>query len=131
VEIESLELQAHHIFSELTDAELQELIDQSEVGHFKVGQYLIREGEDNPYLYLIREGTASVRSYKVEFARLRPGSLAGEISAAGISQPIADVVVLENVNALMIPAAVVRSLASRHPGFRQSIHDTAMRRVLG
>ena len=125
------ELQAHEIFSELSDADIEKLEAASEVRLFKQGQHLIREGEENAHLYLIQEGTVSVRSYNVEFARLRTGSLAGEISAAGISQPIADVIALSKVSALMIPAELVRELAKHHQQFHKRIHDTAMRRVLG
>ena len=126
-----IELQAHDIFSELSDADIAKLTEVSEVRHFNTGEHLIREGEENAHLYLIQDGTVSVRSYNVEFARLRPGSLAGEISAAGISQPIADVVAMNKVSALMIPADLVRELAKRHQNFHKRIHDTAMRRVLG
>jgi signal-transduction protein with cAMP-binding, CBS, and nucleotidyltransferase domain len=131
MKISEVELQAHRIFSELDDADLQAVIEQATVGHFSTGEYLIQEGVENPSLYLIRSGTVSVRSYGVEFARLRSGSMAGEISAAGISLPIADVIALDKVTAFMIPAGLIRTLASRHQSFRDGIHDTAMRRVLG
>lgn len=129
--ISGLALKAHSIFSGLSNTDLQRIATATEVRQFHPGEYLIREAQDNPYLYLIQQGTASVRSYQVEFARIGPGCMAGEVSAAGISLPIADVIAMDRVSTLVIDAELVRSLAENDQSFRQNIRDTAMRRVLG
>ncbi|HXH71612.1 MAG TPA: cyclic nucleotide-binding domain-containing protein [Mariprofundaceae bacterium] len=125
------ELKSFPIFTVLSDAELEKLCQQSEVHAYADGEKLIREGEHNPYLFILRQGTVKILSYGVEVARLKDGSLVGEVSTAGLSSPIADVVAVGSVSAIVFPAEVVSSVAIEHDEFGERIRDTAMSRILG
>lgn len=125
------ELKTFPIFTVLADADLESLCEQSDVKSYADGEKLIREGQHNPFLFIIRKGTVKVLSYGVEVARLKDGSLVGEVSTAGLSSPIADVVAVGSVSAILFPAEVVSTVAIEHDEFGERIRDTAMSRILG
>jgi len=125
------ELKSIPVFSVLSDDELEQLCEQSEVRNYVDGEKLIREGEHNPYLFIIRNGTVKILSYGVEVAKLKSGSLVGEVSTAGLSSPIADVVAAGSVSAIIFPAELISSVAIEHDEFGERIRDTAMSRILG
>jgi len=125
------ELQAFPIFAVLPDEKLEELCKQSELRTYVDGDKLIREGEHNPYLFILRDGSVRVLSYGVEVARLESGSVVGEVSTAGLSSPIADVVASGTVTAIVFPSEVISTCAIEFDEFGERIRDTAMSRILG
>lgn len=125
------ELKSLPIFTVLPDEKLDELCALSEIETYTDGNKLIREGEHNPYLFIIRDGKVRILSYGVEVARLKSGSLVGEVSTAGLSSPIADVVAAGPVTAIRFPAETISAVAMEFDEFGERIRDTAMSRILG
>ena len=78
-------------FAPLTDSELQQLSEATVIQDYRKGEYLIREGAMNHFLFFVVSGSVRIQSYGVTVAKLTSGDLIGEVSVAGLGAPIADV----------------------------------------
>lgn len=90
---------AFYIMGELTDADLDWLIQNGE--QRKIGRNipLIRQGEHPPFVYIILRGLFVVRDEKLgglELARLASGEIVGEMSFIQAQPPSATVTALED-----------------------------------
>ncbi len=87
------------VFSEVTQQELQQLLETCEKCTFDPGEAIVREGGTGAYLYVIIEGEVSVLKSSggrgVELARLEPGDSFGEISLVDHGQRSASVIALQ------------------------------------
>jgi len=122
---------AHPLFQSLPDEALQQLEASAERITLAPGEALIREDEFNPHLYLLLSGTARVMMNGTETARLGPGDIAGEISASGMSAPIASVIANTPLEALAFPVEAVNDTALAHPAFADKLREIGMGRVSG
>ncbi len=93
------------------------------------GEALIRENEFNESLYLLTKGSAKVVINGTEVASLVAGDIAGEISSAGLSPPIADVIAESELGAIALPIGLVNDISMDHPEFAAKMRDIGMRRV--
>ena len=123
-------LKSQPAFSILNSTELQKICDAGSIQTYKKGELLIREGSMNHFLYLITSGSVHIKSYGVKVAKVTSGNLIGEVSAAGLGTPIADVAAADSVTAFKFPVEIVHRLASANPVFEAHLHDIAMSRVL-
>lgn len=124
------DLQTQKLFSALTPDELQQICDAGIIQSYQKGEHLIREGSLNHFLFFIAKGAVHIKSYGVKLAKLSAGHLLGEISAAGLGTPIADVVATGPVTAYKFPADVINRIATSNQAFGATLHDEAMARVL-
>lgn len=69
---------------------------------YKEGDYLIHEGEDNQFFYVLYEGELDVRRMRKEIARLRIGDFFGEISLLQNSVAKATIVARTPVRCLVM-----------------------------
>jgi signal-transduction protein with cAMP-binding, CBS, and nucleotidyltransferase domain len=118
------------LFSGLAPNTLAALVHACPVSHFAAGHCLIAENQPTPAsLYVVLAGQARVTINGTEVGRLQAGDLAGEISSAGISPPVADVVAATDMQALAIPHAVLRELVAGDAAFKQRLRRTAFARI--
>lgn len=129
--IQLSELKKQRLFASLEESELKLICEAGTLQKYSRGERLIREGSMNHFLFLIANGTVHVMSYGVKVAKLSAGSLIGEVSAAGLSAPIADVAASSAVSAFKIPFDIINSIAASNAEFAKTLHEEAMSRVLG
>jgi CRP/FNR family transcriptional regulator, cyclic AMP receptor protein len=88
---------------------------------FKIGEAIVKEGARIEYLYVLRQGTASVElegtTSRVVIAMLTPGEVCGEMAFLGDSTATAEVVAKDEVQVDAIWADDLRQLISVFPGF--------------
>ncbi len=123
-------LNLHPIFGLLTDASRQRLARAAEVRDCEDGDCLIRENKPNENLFLVIEGKVRIKGADGELiAVLRKGAVMGEISASGISLPVANAIADGRVRVLALPNRVVGDVAEREPAFGEAMRDLGLRRV--
>ncbi len=123
-------LASQPLFDGLPRQTLEALAHACPVSSFEAGYRLITENQSAPAnLYIVLEGQACVTINGTEVGRLQAGDLAGEISSAGISPPVADVVATTDMQALAIPHAVLGELAAGDADFKQRLRRAAFARI--
>lgn len=129
-ELHSL-IAAQPLFEPLPEEALAELIAEGQLMRFDSGESMIEENTSNEVLFLLLKGTATAIISETPVGRLEPGDIAGEISTAGISPPIASVVAETDVEAVAFPVDAVARIAETDAGFGKRLRDAAFRRVSG
>ena len=124
------DLKSLHCFAPLTDSELQQLCDAAIIQDYRKGDYLIREGGLNHYLFFIANGSVHIKSYGVTVAKLTSGDLIGEVSIAGLGAPIADVRASGTVMTYKFPIETINKITASNQIFASHLHSQAMGRVL-
>jgi len=127
--IEPSGLKSLHCFEPLSDSELQQLCDSTIVQGYRKGDYLIREGGLNHFLFFIARGSVHIKSYGVTIAKLTSGDLIGEVSIAGLGAPIADVTASGPVLTYKFPIKTIHKITSTNRLFASHLHSQAMGRV--
>lgn len=128
--IEPSALKSLHCFAPLTDSELEQLCEATVIQDYRKGEYLIREGGLNHFLFFIASGSVRIKSYGVTIAKLASGDLIGEVSAAGLGAPIADVTANEPVITYKFPIDTISKITASNKMFASHLHSQAMGRVL-
>ncbi|RME81732.1 MAG: cyclic nucleotide-binding domain-containing protein [Zetaproteobacteria bacterium] len=118
------------LFAILSDAQRERLAAAGSELRVSKGKAFIREGEENPYLFVLREGEVDVLSYGVKVKTLKPQAVIGEISTAGLSRPVATVVAATDCVLWAFPRDVVTEIAFEHEEFGERLRDLAMTRIL-
>jgi len=124
------DLKSQKIFSYLNEEELQHLCDSGLVQNYNKGEFLIREGSLNHFLFFIAKGTVHIKSYGVRVAKLSSGSLIGEVSVTGLGSPIADVIATGPVSTFKFSIEIINKIAAKNKTFATYLHDKAMATVL-
>lgn len=109
----------------------EKLIAESSVMSFNTGELLIEENEPNHFLYLLLKGQASAIMNGTVAGELEAGDVAGEISAIGMSPPIASVIAESNLEAVAFPVESIIKAAHEHAEFGERLRRAAIRRVSG
>jgi CRP/FNR family transcriptional regulator, cyclic AMP receptor protein len=122
-------LASNPIFADLPPQTLEALGRSCLVSTYAKGHRLIAENQPTQDLFIILDGQARVTINGTEVGRLNAGELAGEISSAGISPPIADVVADTDLEALAIPRAVLNDISADHSGFKRRLRQAAFHRI--
>jgi len=107
------------------------LIADSTVMSFNAGELLIEENKPNHFLYLLLKGSASAIMNGTLAGELEAGDIAGEISAIGMSPPIANVIADSNLEAVAFPVESIIKMAREHAEFGERLRRAAIRRVSG
>lgn len=124
------DLKSQKLFASLNEEELQQICDSGVIKNYSKGEFLIKEGSLNHFLFFITKGSVHIKSYGVKVAKLSSGSLIGEVSAAGLGSPIADVIASSPVTAYKFPIETVNKIAASNESFGTYLHNKAMARVL-
>jgi CRP/FNR family cyclic AMP-dependent transcriptional regulator len=109
----------------------EKLIAESSVMGFNTGELLIEENEPNHFLYLLLKGQASAIMNGTVAGELEAGDVAGEISAIGMSPPIANVIAESNLEAIAFPVESIIKMAREHAEFGERLRRAAIRRISG
>tara|TARA_Y100000590_G_scaffold430861_1_gene544998 strand:+ start:2002 stop:2616 length:615 start_codon:yes stop_codon:yes gene_type:complete len=98
---------------------------QNQIKHWKKGTFLFQEGEEPKSLYLIKEGTVSVRKAKgdafVELARIHSGEVVGELSFFDREPRSAAAVTLSDVKAMEIEFSSLDAIYAKVPDYLKTI----------
>ncbi|MCF7822500.1 MAG: cyclic nucleotide-binding domain-containing protein, partial [Mariprofundaceae bacterium] len=107
----------------------EKLIADSSVMSFNAGELLIEEDEPNYFLYLLLKGQASAIMNGTQAGELEAGDIAGEISAIGLSPPIASVIADSDLEAIAFPVESIIGAAREHAEFGERLRRAAIKRV--
>jgi CRP-like cAMP-binding protein len=67
------------LFYELYDQEILKIVEHCRVMQSQKGEYIFQQGDEGNEIFLIINGSASVRKGDIELAKLRKGDLFGEM----------------------------------------------------
>lgn len=109
----------------------EKLIADSSVMSFSAGELLIEENEPNHFLYLLLKGHASAIMNGTLAGELEAGDVAGEISAIGMSPPVASVIAKSEMEAIAFPVESIIKMAREHAEFGERLKRAAIRRISG
>jgi CRP-like cAMP-binding protein len=119
-------LKSHYLFQGLTDSEIREIAEVSEVRSIEKGQNVVVEGERNLNVYLLIHGHVEVlkKSLKAggeqqQIAILGPGEIIGEMSFIDSSPTSATVRTLEDSSLLVL--STTNELGKKH--LQQASHN--------
>jgi len=124
-ELSSL-ITGHSLFQSLPVETRHSLADQSTVMEVEPGAALIKKGEFNYYLFLLAKGEATVVRDGETITTLRSGDIFGEVSAVGLSLPVADVIAKNMVLAFAIPVDALWGAVSSNPQFAVELRELGM-----
>ena len=119
------------LFTGLAPASLARLVSAARMMRHAAGDILIRENSVNDRLFLIVDGEARVDSNGTMIGRLAAGDLAGEISSAGISPPVATVQADSELQTLSFPALLIAEIAGHDAVFARRLRQAAFQRISG
>jgi len=122
---------ANALFACLPDAAIDSLMLEGRILTFKAGAHLIEENQDNAFLFLILKGSASALMNGTPVGDILAGELAGEISSAGISPPVASVIASSDIEAAAFPISLIHALAEAHPDFSGRLLEAGFHRISG
>ena len=122
---------AQPLLAPLPQGVREDLIAESAVMSFNGGELLIEENEPNHYLYLLLKGHATAIMNGTRAGELEAGDIAGEISAIGMSPPIASVIADSDLEAVAFPVASIIRATREHAEFGEKLRRAAIRRVSG
>lgn len=112
------------LFSYFSNQLLQKIIEESLLYKAKKGTRIITQGEIGRHLYILLRGRVvveknSIADGRMKLTTLHATSIFGEIAIVEESERAADVVALEDVSLLRVPAVVLRSLANESQNERE------------
>ncbi len=124
-----------HLFVELSDEDLEELIKKSTPQRFSIGTVVCREGEYGDTFFAILEGSVEViintAGYEnLTLALLGEGAVFGEMAALSGYPRSATLAAKEDLKVLEIPAEVLNELMKCCSGFRETIESIYTERAV-
>ncbi|ATX79430.1 Cyclic nucleotide-binding domain-containing protein [Mariprofundus aestuarium] len=122
-------MKGNPLFALLPSEGLAQLADHSRIETFSAGEKLIEENGKNRSLFLLTLGEAKIVSNGTEVDRQKAGDTAGEVSMSKISPPVADVIAVSDVEAILFPSEVIDEVSARYPDFSRQLRETAMKKV--
>ncbi|TMC27320.1 MAG: cyclic nucleotide-binding domain-containing protein [Chloroflexi bacterium] len=103
------------LFADLTGPQLEEVVHIFDEAWFAHGERVLRQGVSGGGLYIILEGTATIRVNDVERSALKPGDYFGEISCLLGEVPVADIVAATPLRCLVLPGGQLEGFLTAHP----------------
>jgi len=119
----------HTFFHSLPEEARIHLAEKSVVMEVEPGAALIKHGEFNYYLFLLAKGEAEVIRNGELIEKLQAGNIFGEVSAAGLSLPVADVIAKSDVLAFAFPIDLISETAESYPKFSEHLREIGMQIV--
>jgi CRP-like cAMP-binding protein len=108
-------LSSFTLFADLSRPELEGMVHTFEEEWFAAGQTVVHQGFTGTGFYVILEGDASVRIDGEERAKLARGDFFGELSVLLDEPPVADVVALTPMRALVLARDALDEVLLQHP----------------
>lgn len=106
---------AFALFADLTGPQLEEVTHIFDESLFATGERILRQGLTGSGFYIIIEGAAAIRVDGVDRSTLRPGDYFGEVSCLLGDQPVADIIAVQPLRCLVLPAAQLEGFLTAHP----------------
>lgn len=107
------------LFGGLSDADRDLLAGGTQLAHFAAGERILRQGDPGDSLYLVSEGTVSVRlgvdALEREVAQLGPGQMLGEMSLVTGEPRQASCVAITDVACRVVDREAFRQLLDARP----------------
>jgi len=113
---------AIHFAPDWTEREWTQLVEGAQVVRFKVGQRLVQRGDADRNLLIVTLGSLDVlipqgrKGKPISVAILPAGSVAGEQAFLDGLPRSADIVALEDGEAVLVSPEAFDALVARHPG---------------
>jgi CRP-like cAMP-binding protein len=117
------------LFSDLTQAQLEEVVQRFDEEVFSAGRRILREGMTGAGLHVILDGEAAVVIHGEERTRFGRGDVFGEVSVLLEAPPTADLVALTSLRCLVIPAPDVKPFLMARPSVMYRLLQTYARRL--
>ncbi len=114
-------LRAQPLFSELPDAELEQIVDRVVLVHKNAGEYLFHAGQEAEHVYLIVSGKVEVyapgeaREEVQAVVQLGPGDMVGGAAVLEGGKYTVSVRALEPTTLIAVPAELFRHVAEAYP----------------
>jgi CRP-like cAMP-binding protein len=113
------------IFKTLDEETKDSLKEAGRFHAFAPGQVLVREGDVSGDLFLIDSGTVEIKTQskgeKVALAELGPGDILGEVPAITGVRRTSTATAMEMVNAVILPADLIKEIADKDPEFKKTV----------
>lgn len=117
------------LFSDLGRPQLEAVAHTMSEESFPAGQRILRQGFSGSGFYVILEGEVSVRVDGEDVARLGRGDFFGEISLILDEPPIADVVTVSPVRALLLAGPDLHGFLLAYPAVMYRMLQSVSRRL--
>lgn len=117
------------LFSDLGQAELEQIADPEWERRFPAGERVLRRGLSGSGFYVILDGEATVRIDRDELSRLRRGDFFGEVSTLLEAAPTADIVAESSLHCLEVPGPDLERFLLAHPRVMLEVLKTEARRL--
>lgn len=121
------------LFESLSTSDLQALADITEVTAYSVGERIITQGETGDCLYVLLTGEVAVTNDQggrlIELARLRQGSVFGEMAILTEETRSANVDAVTDCQCLSIAREPFRSLVEERPHIAFGIFEALSARL--
>lgn len=111
----------HRLFTSIPKERCEKLVDEVAFLRIDKNTKLIRQGEKNSYLYFIAKGHVRVVSEGKTLAELKQGDIVGEVSASGLSLPVADVIANDRVSLFAVSLEQINDLGEAYPEFGERL----------
>ena len=111
----------HRLFTSIPEESCAKLVDETAFLRIEKITKLIRQGEKNTNLYFIAKGHVRVVSNGKTLAELKQGDIVGEVSASGLSLPVADVIADDRVSLFAVSLEQINELAEAYPEFGERL----------
>lgn len=111
----------HRLFTSIPEESCNKLLEASSFFHVEKNTKLIREGEVNTSLYFIAKGHVRVVNNGKMLAELKQGDIVGEVSASGLSLPVADVIADDRVTVFAVSLEQINEVAEAYPEFKKRL----------
>jgi len=111
----------HRLFTSIPKESCDKLLEASSFFHVDKNTKLIREGEKNTNLFFIAKGHVRVVKDGKTLAELKQGDIVGEVSASGLSLPVADVVADDRVSVFAVSLEQINEVAEVYAEFKKRL----------
>ena len=108
----------HRLFTSIPKKYREKLIEGCKYFQIEKGSKLIRHGEKNTNLYFIAKGHIRIVNEGNTLAELKQGDIVGEVSASGLSLPVADVIADDKVTVFAVSLEQINAVAEEFPEFK-------------
>jgi small-conductance mechanosensitive channel/CRP-like cAMP-binding protein len=116
------------ILSPLSPDALRTIADAARVHIYSKGETILRHGTEGDSMFVVHEGTVSIRVDDDEVARLSPGDFFGEMALLTGERRAADVIAITDVVAVEIAKDALAPVLLDHPELAASISAKVMER---
>lgn len=107
------------LFDSLTQSEMEELIENAEECSFPKDSIIVREGDTDNSLYIIRKGilkiTTSIMGKTIELGNLSDGDIFGEVAFLTGRPRTANIIASTDAEVIQIKEQTLRELTKKYP----------------